>query len=136
MRGVGAQHVPRADPLLIALASDRAHRVRAAVAKRAEDLPQHVLAALREDPHLGVGRALSVGKSNGEAVQWARMVEPAKGSVVEARTQAVNCVAGSVRTAVPRTRMPNCALGVVELACGVPRAGRIGGCCPGPESDS
>ncbi|WP_328351745.1 hypothetical protein OG800_07910 [Streptomyces sp. NBC_00445] len=36
------------------------------------------------------------------------MVEFAKGSAVKARTQMIKYVAGSVRAAVARTKMPNC----------------------------
>ncbi|MFJ3644475.1 hypothetical protein [Streptomyces murinus] len=59
VRAIGVPHVPHTDPLLIALAADSAPWVRAAVAKRAEDLPRHVRDALRDDPHLGVRRTLS-----------------------------------------------------------------------------
>ncbi|MGW0095313.1 hypothetical protein ACWDWS_41105 [Streptomyces sp. NPDC003328] len=59
VRAIGVQHVPRTDPLLISLADDPAPWVRAAVAKRAEDLPLHVRNALSEDPHVGVRRTLS-----------------------------------------------------------------------------
>ncbi|MFJ4633381.1 hypothetical protein [Streptomyces sp. NPDC088847] len=67
VRAVGVQHVPQADPLLIALASDHAPRVRAAVAERSEELPQHVQDALREDPHLGVRKTLSRALTKGNA---------------------------------------------------------------------
>lgn len=59
VRAIGVPHVPRADPLLVALAGDSAPWVRASVAQRAEDLPQHVLDALRNDLHLGVRRTLA-----------------------------------------------------------------------------
>lgn len=59
VRAVGVRHVPPADPLLIAMASDHAPRVRLAVAERAADLPQRVQNALRKDPDLRVRKVLS-----------------------------------------------------------------------------
>ncbi|MEU9313743.1 hypothetical protein [Streptomyces sp. NPDC048256] len=59
VRAIGVHHVPHTDPLLTTLSSDAAPWVRAAVARRAEDLPQNVLDALSDDPHLGVRRTLA-----------------------------------------------------------------------------
>ncbi|MFH8894381.1 hypothetical protein [Streptomyces sp. NPDC017949] len=59
VRAIGVHHLPRTDPLLTTLARDAAPWVRAAVAQRAEDLPQNILDALSADPHLGVRRTLA-----------------------------------------------------------------------------
>ncbi|MGR4878704.1 hypothetical protein ACIPUC_04600 [Streptomyces sp. LARHCF249] len=63
VRAIGVAHLLSSDPLLIALSEDPAPRVRAAVARRADELPQQVLNSLMLDPHLGVRRTLAMARS-------------------------------------------------------------------------
>ncbi|MCX4545957.1 hypothetical protein [Streptomyces sp. NBC_01565] len=62
VRAIGVAHLSSSDPLLIALSEDPAPRVRAAVAQRADELPQQVLDSLAQDTHLGVRRTLSMAR--------------------------------------------------------------------------
>ncbi|MEV7374502.1 hypothetical protein AB0O51_26925 [Streptomyces sp. NPDC090301] len=63
VRAIAVTHVPHTDPLMTVLASDPAPRVRAAVARRAQELSDPVLQALASDPHAGVRRTLAATMS-------------------------------------------------------------------------